>query len=308
MNKKLNDHEIDTMLKNYCARRTQYSFDAPLEEKKMITRNGFRFAATAFLIAAVLSAGIFSNFIFKGGNIVHEQNSFFITVNAAEIGADEDVVLTDKEFTPVGKIAPELVITGYPEEESGENSAPYCIGGVLDTHIKCEGSNIEKLTYSISNAVFFLDKDNSMIYNRKNSEKKSFRKSGGDVYWDIKEDESGYYVSLNINGEDSGGAVGEGLTNKDFYSEFTVDYKNREKAFEDINRKSVFAPFEILGGYCNNSDKAMTKQELFENMTNDVAISITATYTDGTSETKTIRLNYEYFGNDNKIISAIIEN
>lgn len=303
MSKKLTDHEMDTMLKNYCTRRTQLSFDAPVEEKKMISIKGFRFAATALLIVIVLSAGIFSNFNFKGGNASEKQNSFFITVNAAEINADEDVVLTDKEFTPIGKIAPELVMAGHLE-----NSGKYFVGGVLDTHIKCEGNNIEKLTYSINNASFFLDKDNNRIYDLKKTGKKSFRKNGGDVYWDIKKDKNVYYASLNVNGKDQGGAVGEGLTDKDFYSEFTVDYKNREKAFEDNNRGSVFAPFEILGGYCNNSEKDMTEQELFENMVNDVTISIKATYTDGTSETRTLRLKCEYFSDNQKTITAIIEN
>lgn len=307
MSKKLTDHEMDTMLKNYCARRTQLSFDAPVEEKKMITIKGFRFAATALLIVIALSAGIFSYVNYKDANALEKQNSFFINVNAAEINADEDVVLTDKEFTPIGKIAPELVIIGYPEEEV-KNCAPYFVGGVLDTHIKCEGNNIEKLTYSINNASFFLEKDNNRIYNLRKNGEKSFRKNGGDVYWDIKKDKNIYYASLNVNGKDQGGAVGEGLTDKDFYSEFTVDYKNREKAFEDNNSESVFAPFEILGGYCNNSEKDMTEQELFENMVNDVTISIKATYTDGTSETRTLRLKCEYFSNSQKIITAIIEN
>ena len=307
MSKKLTDHEVDTMLKNYCARRTQISFDAPMEEKKMKTIFGFKFAATALLAVTVLSAGIFSNVMFKGESSPKNPNSFFITANAAESNTDEEVILTDTGFTPIGKIAPELVITGCTEE-SGENSVPF-VGGLLDTHIKCEGNNIEKLTYSINNATFFLDKNNSMIYDLKSSGKESFRESGGDIYWDIKEDASGYYASLNINGKDQGGAVGKGLDDKEFYSEFTVDYKYREKAFEDINRESVFAPFEILGGYCcSDSKKDMTPQDLFENMVNDITISITATYTDGTSDTKTLRLNCEYINDSISTITAMLEN
>lgn len=305
MNKKLNDNELDTMLKNYCARRTQLSFDAPMEEKEMKIK-GFGFAATAFMLVAVLSAGIITSSFFRDGNASDSENSFFITVNAAEIDADEDVVLTDTEFTPIGKITPEFVVTGYPED-GAEGSAPYCVGGVLDTHIRCEGSNIEKLTYSIKGAVFFLDMGNSMIYDQEIADSGSMRRSGGDVFWEIKEKENVNYLSLNVNGEDMGGAVGEGLEDKALYSEFTVDYENREKAFEDIGRDSVFAPFEILGGYCNNTDKDMTEQELFENMVNGVTITIRATYTDGTSDTKTLRLNCEYISDNNRTITAMIE-
>lgn len=297
MNKKLTDQELDNMLSNYCARRTQLSFDAPMEKKSIFSTRGFRYAAAAFSLLAVFSAGIFSSYIFKNGDPIKQQNSFFITASAAE-------VLTDTEFTPIGQLAPQLLITGYPED-GGKKSDPYYVGSVLDTDIKCEGNNIEKLTYSISNATFIFDKNCSAIYDVKYSGKKSFRKSGGEVYWDIKEDEYGYYASLNVKGNDHGGAVSDDIKNRDFCSEFTIDYKNREKVFEDTD--GPLSAVEILGGYCNDSKKAMSEQELFEHMVNDVLISIKADYTDGTSETKTLRLNCEYISENNIKLSAILE-
>ena len=60
MNKKISDYEIDTMLKNYCARKAQIAFDAPVEEKTMTKRKGLRYAVTAFALIAVLSVGVFS--------------------------------------------------------------------------------------------------------------------------------------------------------------------------------------------------------------------------------------------------------
>lgn len=300
MSKKLTDHEMDTMLKNYCARRTQLSFDAPVEEKKMITIKRFRFAATALLIVMALSAGIFSNLNFKDGNAPEKHNGFFITANAAEINADEDVILTDTEFTPIGEIVPELFMAGHLE-----NSSKFFTGGALDIHITCEGNNIEKLTYSVNNAVFFLDKNNSMLYDLKNSGQQSFRESGDDIYWDVKKDGNGYYANLHINGENLGGEVGDGITYKECYSEFTVEYENKEKAFEDVNSKSNFLPVEILSGYCcDDSNEEVTWHDTLEKMVNDITISIKATYTDGTSETKTLRLNCDSL----RTITAIIEN
>lgn len=297
MNKKLTDQELDNMLSNYCARRTQLAFDAPMEKHSVFSTRGFRYAAATFTLVAVFSAGIFSSYLFKDGDPAKPQNSFVITASAAE-------VLTDTEFTPIGKLAPQLMITGYPEDDS-KNSAPYYVGGVLDTDIKCDGSNIEKLTYSISNATFIFDKTDSTIYDIKSSGKKSFRKAGGEVYWDIKKDEYGYHASLNINGKGQGGAVTDDMKKRDLCSEFTVDYKNREKVFEDGS--GPLSTVAILGGYCNNSQTAMSEQELFENMVNDVTISIKATYTDGTAETKTLRLNCNYINGSSNKISAILE-
>lgn len=161
------------------------------------------------------------------------------------------------------------------------------------------------MTYSVNNAVFFLDKNNSMLYDLKNSGQQSFRESGDDIYWDVKKDGNGYYANLHINGENLGGEVGDGITYKECYSEFTVEYENKEKAFEDVNSKSNFLPVEILSGYCcDDSNEEVTWHDTLEKMVNDITISIKATYTDGTSETKTLRLNCDSL----RTITAIIEN
>ena len=292
MNKKISDYEIDIMMKNYCARRAQIAFDAPMEEKTMTKRKGLKYAVTAFALIAILSAGVFSSFMLNGSGTVEKQNGFFIAAYAAEATADEAAVITKDKFTPIGKIRPEMIIEGTMKQ-SAEGTSPNMVGSLLDFNFKCKGENIEKLTYSIDNGSFFLNGNDDSLFDMKKAEAEGAIPSvkGGKVYWHIVNSD----VDVTI-----GSDVGE----KDMYSEFSTAYKNQNKIFE--YGKTNFAPVEIVGSFYNKTEEDMTDKQLYEHMINNITVTVKANYKDDTTETKKIRLNCIYVDDYDITITAKI--
>ena len=157
MNKKISNYEIDTMLKNYCARRSQIAFDASMEEKKMTKRKGFRIAATAFVLIAVLSVGIITNYIFAGNNTAKKHNGFFLVANAAEATADE--IKLGNEFKPIAKLTHSKKTTRLIQKvnngEAGEaDFSSIFSADCFDFDLFCKGNNINKITYTINGGSF----------------------------------------------------------------------------------------------------------------------------------------------------------
>ncbi|MGN1138500.1 MAG: hypothetical protein ACI4RM_03565 [Ruminococcus sp.] len=292
MNKKISDYEIDTMLKNYCARRSQIAFDASMEERKMTKRKGFRIATTAFALIAVLSAGIFTNFMFTGNDKAENHNGFFVTAYAAETTSDEATVITKEKFTPVCKIKPEMILEGTMNQSS-KGTSPNVVGALLDLNFKCTGENIEKLTYSIDNGSFLLNGNDDSFFDMKKADVEGatvFVKDGK-VYWHIVNSDADVMLDS---------PVGE----KDTYSDFSVSYKDQNKIFEQ--GKTNFAPVEILGSFYNKTEKVMTDKQLYENMINNITVTVKANYIDGTTETEKIRLKCIYIDETDIMITAKI--
>lgn len=292
MNKNISDYEIDTMLKNYCVRRSQIAFDTSMEERKMTKRKGFRIATTAFALIAVLSAGIISNFMFTGNNTSGNHNGFFVTAYAAEATSDEAAVITKDKFTPVGEIKPEMLLEGSINQNS-KGTSPNVVGALLDFNFKCTGENIEKLTYSIENGSFLLNGNDDNFFDMKKTdvEGATVFVKGGEVYWHIVNSDLDVMIGTN---------VGE----KETYSDFSVSYKDQNKIFKQ--GKANFAPVEILGSFYNKTENVMTDKQLYENMINNITVTVKANYIDGTTETEKIRLKCIYVDDNDIMVTAKI--
>lgn len=157
MNKNISDYEIDTMLKIYCARRSQIAFDASKEEKKMTKRKGFKIAVTAFALIAILSVGIISNFMFIGNNTAEKQNGFFLVANAAESTADE--IKLGNEFKPIAKLTHNKKTTRLIQKVNNGEAGEADFSSILsadcfDLDLFCRGNNINKITYTINGGSF----------------------------------------------------------------------------------------------------------------------------------------------------------
>ena len=278
MSKKNSDYEIDTMLKNYCARRTQIAFDVPVEEKRMLKGKGIKIAATAFALTAVLSAGIFSSFMFNDSGTAKKQSGFSITAYAAEATSDEasQETITNENFLKIGNIKPEMIIQGsIMQDVSG--TSPNVVGVIQDFNIRCEGENIDKVTYEVKNGDFFIDADDKTVFDLKPSKTGTFIpvKKGDELKWHLAGDYSSVVVS-----------------EKNVYSEFSVKYEDQE----ELHKKggSNFSKIGLFTQFYNDTEKEMSDKEMYESVINQVVISVTSTYKDGTTETQKIRLNGEY--------------
>jgi hypothetical protein len=290
VDKRITDYELDAMLKNYCARRTQQAFDAPVKEKAMFKRKGFKYAVTALALVAVLSAGILSGIMLNKRSAEKESKGFFVTACAAESSADETVAINDKEFTPIGRIKPEMIIEGFYGRDA-KGKAPNIVGSLLDISFRCEDKDIKKLTYKIQGADFFLDKGQSKVF--------GLNESKADCILPIRQDDSTFWhiASPELLEDDS--------SVKKCYSEFSFDYSVRDKIFKAD--KSRFAPIEILASCRNKTKRDMPQKQLYENMINNIVVSITATYNDAVTETKRVRLHCIYNGDLDITVTAKIE-
>lgn len=281
MNKNFSDYEIDAMLKNYCARRTQLAFDAPEKEKAMTKRKGFRYAVTALALVAVLSAGMFSGLLFNGNTTETKQNGFSITAYAAEATADEAAKkITNEDFVRIGKVDTKMIIQGSVMQDASGTS-PNAVAVLQDFNIRCEGENIDKVSYKVENGDFFIDGDDKTFFGLKPSETEYVftpERTGDEIYW-----------HMYLDTEKSGKLF---ISEKECYSGFSVNYSEQEKLWESDG--SEFSKIGLIIQFLNDTDKIMSDKEMYETAINKVVISITATYKDGTTETRKVRLNGKY--------------
>lgn len=284
MNKKISDYEIDIMMKNYCARRAQIAFDAPMEEKTMTKRKGLKYAVTAFALIAILSAGVFSSFMLNGSGTVEKQNGFFVTAYAAE----QVKQLDDISFKSIGKM--ECKSSGALIEDD----MPAFISASFNAEFKCEGKEIDSLTYKISStdseSLISLPKNNVVISSKGKSESYGVNK---------------YCVSETSNG-----------VKYYFYKEVTVPYNNQIKGGRiTVWKKTAQEEKKIAKAYiidygnehwASETDKTEYEKsckEYTELFLKNLKLDITANFKNGGKLTKTV-----VFDSDCRVEKTMLEN
>ena len=236
-------------------------------------------SAVAASLAVIIACGIF---FYPGANIAKnnlnpstaaEHNSFFMTAYAAEATTDEAKAteITSDNFVKIGKIVPTLglITQEYSEIES--------LSGLFNFDLKCQGENIDKVTYKIDNSTFCIKNDYKPVISR-NGE------SNLDKDLDIIVGEYGEYG---------------------YYNSYTVDYDNQpnlSKYADDIS-----SPIQILGSINYNSEEDDNKHftsDWKNHVLENTSITVTATFNDGSTQSQKLQLNCNYISNDETIIEA----
>lgn len=206
-----------------------------------------------------------------------KQNGFFITANAAEATSDEakPEKITSDKFVKIGKFVPSIGFATYDVGDNGDKFNGRMVG-LFNYDLRCEGENIDKVTYKIDNSTFCI----------KNGYKPVIEKDG----------KNDLFKSYSLN-------VGETGEYGAYYS-YTVDYDNQpdlSKYEEDIK-----APLQILGAvnYEEATDSDANWSEYYNSIFKDTVITVTATFKDGSKQSQKLQLNCSVKDKDVLIIEA----
>lgn len=202
---------------------------------------------------------------------VVKQNGFFITANAAEATSDEAAPqkITSHKFVKIGKFTPSVGFVTYDVGDNGDNSNNR-IAGLFNYNLRCEGDNIDKITYKIDNSTFCI----------KNGYKPVIDKDGQNDLFKM--------YGLTVGEKDEYGA----------YYSYTVDYNNQPdlSKYED---SSNIAPLQILGAVSEDNERGTTVKthgnakwsKYYDSIFKDTVIMVTATFKDGSKQSQKLRLN-----------------
>lgn len=232
-----------------------------LEERKESHMRGKRLFRSAAVAAAALA-------VVLGGNAVIPALQDGSEVTPIEKLVDNYFVATAyaKELTKGGKIYSDKyssVSSAWCGTEDGEMSFAF------DFPVRCEGKNIATVTYKIEEGAF------QIYYPKKN----------------IVVDGEKVKKSLNTPGH--AGEVGQ-------YKSFTVNYEdqfNEKFCIEVVDTSDIWSEekqrqYDTFGGsYWGGSYKV--KKEICNFLTENLGITCTVTYQDGTTETKNILVSNE---------------
>lgn len=240
--------------------------------------------AVCACFALFISASHFNNVLNVGGknigsnsvqntensNIVENlTNMFTIQVYAADspyASQDGYVTLEPGKSVITGNQA------GYVLCENEEGNVTYCVG----TRFLCEGENIESITYEIENAAFQIveSEDSSIITSFE--EYGTLLNTGSVGGGGVKEERPGEYEEY------------EYVTTIGFYKLYTLDYDKQSDDETWINICNVTdIPWESSLGNCDTMEE---KANCMDDMMKDVRIICTVHYSDGTTDSGTIRV------------------
>lgn len=284
MDKRNTDYELDAMLKNYCARRTQTAFNAPVKEKAMVKKKGFKYAVTALALVAVLSAGVLSGIMLNKKSAEKESKGFFVTAYAAE----QVKQLDDISFKSIGKM--ECKSSGALIEDD----MPAFISASFNAEFKCKGKEIDSLTYRISSTdsepLISLPKNNVVISSKGKSETygvnkyRISEKSNGVKYYFYKE------VTVPYNNQIKGGRITvwkkTAQKEKKIAKAYLIDYGNEHWASET-----------------DKTEYEKSCKEYTELFLKNLKLDIIANFKNGDKLTKTV-----VFDSDCKVEKTMLEN
>lgn len=232
------------------------------KESNFMKKKAIKITAVAASLAIVAGAGTF----FSLNNSTPESNNNFImTVNAAEINKNNEVLLSSNDFNGYG----------ISFSDDGEN-----LYYDLSMPIACKGENLESITYSVNEGAF-------RIWD-----------ITGNSFTDIKE-------TAEIYSEDSSGKLTDLIIENDedksiFCNEFTVKAKSQDtdKVFigivgktddlDNTRKKKVKSDNKEYSSKDFADIKAQKK--LADDFFGGNVIKCTAKFTDGTTQTKNVKL------------------
>lgn len=243
-----------------------------------------KFAAISAVAASLAIAITCGAFFLPGGvdtsqasssspTATQKQNGFFMTAYAAEATGDEAKAtkITSDDFVKIGEIVPTvgLVTQSYSEIKQ--------MSGLFNFDLKCEGENIDKVTYKIDNSTFCIKNDYKPVVSR--DDKSTLDKDMG--------------IIIGEEGEYS------------CYDSYTVDYDNQpnlSKYADDIK-----SPIQIFGSIkfdTEEDDKAIIVSNWKKYVIYNTVITVTATFKDGSTESQKLQLNSNRISDEEIVIEA----
>lgn len=282
---KISDEALEKAVRNVRAKDFSGKVITMKEKKSRRSLRAIPTAA-ACLAAVVAVGGIFWTVNRSEG----VENSFTLSVNAEEINGDTNVIIPDLGFSSAGY--------GWYDDEDGAIAEISC-HKTVQFPVVCEGNNIESVTYSVE------------AYTEENPE----------MFFIIYDKFDGI---IEQNADESWENKGTEIPNMTLSTAYTVDYNNQPTAdmfgvkengyvadpvqlaiyFVDRNEKFpnlTVEQFESMG-FNTANDREYTNfffdvlRTMLDDNTNKMKIDVTANFTDGTSQTKTIQLGCEYNG------------
>ncbi|MDO5398610.1 MAG: hypothetical protein Q4G33_11855 [bacterium] len=213
--------------------------------------------AAAACLALTVTAGLGSRYFGRDGadDIPKSDNSFTLTAYAEELTPDKDVPVVIGNMRSWG-------LEGYPD--TGKVS--YCI----QTFFRCEGKDIESVTYSINKGAFKIVElpEKSIVADVKDYEEEINAGSIGGV-----RDENG-----NI------------ITKERLATEYTVSYNMQTNDTTWFNICGEITSPDLFNTLCsgNSTQNPDAVAAGYDEMLEGVEITCTAHYTDGSSASKII--------------------
>ncbi len=190
------------------------------------------------------------------------QNGFFIKAYAAEATGDEAKAeeITSDEFVKIGKFVPTISFATY----GGDDDKIDKIGGLFNYDLRCEGDNIDKLTYKIDNSVFCIKNGYKPVISRDGRSNKNT------------------WLTIGDDGE------------YNYYYSYTVDYNNQP----DLSKYTddALAPIQIMGTADNGmkADGDVNWSDCYSSIFKDTVITVTATFKDGSTRSQKLQLKCNY--------------
>ncbi|MCH5299582.1 MAG: hypothetical protein J1E96_07460 [Ruminococcus sp.] len=239
-------------------------------------------SAVAASLAVIITCGAF---FYPGANLSEnnlspstaaKQNGFFMTAYAAEATDDEakSNKITSDDFVKIGKFVPTICFIMQ------ENSEIDQMSGLFNFDLKCEGENIDKVTYKIENSTFCIKNNYKPVISRDDKSR-------------LDKEE----IIVGEEGEYS------------YYNSYTVNYDNQpdlSKYADDIK-----SPIQILGSInykLKEGGEARTntewKNKISKSVLKDTTITVTATFNDGSTESQKLQLNCNRISDEEIVIEA----
>ena len=250
-----------------------------------------RFIKPISAVAAALALIICAGAIFNLGSMPEQGtgNSFFITANAA--ATDDEAVKITKEFTAIGTVSPRVSSYERTIHNWGDPEIISDLNVEARFNFSCVGDNIETITYKVNNG----DTDGVICLYDNNTKIVDY---GTRNRW--------------FNGE-SESRIKNGVKSKIYYYDYvTVDYDSQLDLNSDWSRFAVYYNpksdeekritnrfLEDFDSFSTNARSMSLKEakkgikDFYENVFRDTEIVITATYTDGSKETQTLKLDVD---------------
>lgn len=233
-------------------------------DKMVKNRRSFRYAVAAVLVVALMVCGVASTVVFTQ----KENRDFTLCVNAKEL-TNKKVVLIDtsEQAKAFG--------SGWKATESGVKYYASFMS------MNCKGKDIETVKYSINKGAFRIisSNENDTILSREKYQGPSFEKS---VY---EEKDENFYECSSFTVD-----YNKQPTLKMWEDDqLMIDIMGETKNYEDVDNDYLTAHKEDITPDEANYDSIRKQKIMFDKCFENLIITCTVTYKDGSTSSKNIR-------------------
>lgn len=211
------------------------------------------------------------------------KKGFFIKANAVGATGDEAKAekITSEKFVKIGKFIPTV---GFVLSDTEKES----MSGLFNYDLRCEGDNIDKITYKIANSAFCIKNGYKPVVSK--GKKSTFDKDLG--------------LTVGDEGE------------YNCWGCYTVDYDNQPDLSKYTNEAtdSIKSPIQIIGAVKYKNEPKTSKNSrdnkkwsnYYNSIFKNTVITVTAVFKDGKTQSQNLQLNCNYKSADDITVEAKI--